>query len=492
MKILEKILPKFKNMRSPVAVEINEEFLKLVTAKPFVKSRQASDCIVKPIAGLSDKQITEQLSGLLRELKLKPSPLVVSIPRNFVTVRNLHLPSQDKNEILQMLQLHMGRIVPYRKEEIVFGYSLLGFDEMKYAKLILAIVHNSVLKRLLNILQAADLYIDRINLSSYGVWEWVNSSQRSEIGPEDIYLILDIDTTFTDLIVASRDHLLYTRSITMDTKNGFQENQITKLIGEVRQSLVVFHNENNQITKNYSKIFLSGAYLICDLERVIKKEFDAPIKCVAPPYSLEELKSKQRVIPDNVSLSSSAELILEDTDKRISFTLPEIQIRRNLRDRTRELTVLAALIIYFFSILLALFWGKFYNQQAYLNRLIEENKLIEADMGELLSEYKTLNLVKNFLYHRKIPLAFIYELQKTIPRQIAVTYLNIDPSGMVTLRGQGVELSDVFKFISTLEASEFFQDVTTKNTRKKKLKDKEITDFEITFKPEIEVEDPGS
>jgi len=489
VKILKEILPKFKNIRSPVAVEISDGFLKVVTVKPFVKSRQASDCIVKPIAGLGDKEITGQLSGLLREDKLKPSSLILSLPRNLVTVRNLHLPSQDKSEISQMLQLHMGRIVPYKKEEIVFGYSLLGFDEMKYAKVILAIVHNSVLKRQLNILQASDLYIDKIHLSSYGVWGWVNLSQRSQIGPEDIYLILDIDSAFTDLIVASRDQLLFTRSITTETKNGFQENQIRKLIGEVRQSLVVFHNENNQITKNYSRIFLSGANLICDLERIIKDEFDAPIKCVPPPYSLEELKSKQRAIPDNVSLSSSAELILEESDKRISFMLPEIAIRRNLRERTRELTFLGALAIYFFSLLLAFFWGKFYNQQTYLNNLIKENKVIETDMGELLGQYKVLNLVKKFLYQRKIPLAFIYELQKTIPPQIAITYLNIDPSNNVTMRGQGVELSDVFKFISTLEASEFFSEVTTKNTRKKKLNDKEITDFEITFKPEIDIQD---
>lgn len=472
-------------MKFPVAVEINEQFLKLVIAKPLPKSRQIFDCIIKPIAGLTDRQITNLLIEIFRESKIKPQTLAVSIPRNFVTVRNLHLPSHDKNEIAQMLQLHIGRIVPYRREEIAFDYSLLGFDEMNYAKVILAIVHNDVLKKQLNILQGADLYIDRMDLSSYGIWKWVMSAQKAEINEQEIYLILDIDSSFTDFIVASRQHLLFTRSITMEIKGSLEENQITKLIGEIRQSLVIFHSE--EMNKNPAKIFLSGSYFVCDLERVIKNEFDVPIKCVPPPFSPEILKAKQRTIPDNVSASSVAEIALQDSERRISFMLPEIQIRRNLRERTKQLTILGALIIYFFSMLLAFFWGKFYNQQLYLNNLIKENKAIEEEMGELLSQYKTLNFIKNFLYHRKIPLAFIYELQKIIPPQIAISYINIDDSRVVTLRGHGAGLSDVFRFISTLEGSAYFKDVSTKNTRTKKLKDKEITDFEITFKPEIPI-----
>ena len=473
---------------SPVGIEINEQFLKIVTAHPFVKQEQLTDCIIKPILGLSDKQITETISEIFRELKLRPRPLVVSIPRNSVTVRNLHLPSEDKFEIAQMLQLHIGRIVPYKKEEIVFNYSLLGHDEMNYMKVLLVIAHNDILKRQLNILQAADLYIDRIDLGSCGVWEWVMATQKSEINANDIYLLLDVDSTFTDFIVFNRNNLLFSRGIALETTAQLQASQVTKLIGEVKQSLVIFHNEEQN--KNPAKIFLSGASLITDLEKTMQGELDIPIKCVSWPYSKAMLETKKRQIPANVSLTAVSELILEDTGKRVTFMLPEIQIRRSLRDRTRDLTILGILVLYFFSALVAFFWGKFYNQQNYLDKLMEQNSQINKEMGDLLGQYKKTDFVRSYLHHRKLPLAFINELQKITPVQIAINSLSMDEFNKVSLRGQGLGLSDVFRYISVLEGSKYFKDVTTKYTRSKKVKEKEITDFEVSFQPEIPTESP--
>jgi len=473
-------------MKAPVLIEINEEFLKIATGKPFARQRQLADCYVAPISGLTDNQISQAVGNFLRENKVRPAPLSVCIPRNFVTVRNLHLPSQVESEIRQMLQLHIGRIVPYKKEEIVFDYSLVGYDEMNYAKLILSIVHNDVLTRQLNILHAADLFIDRISLSSYAVWEWVMSNQKNEISASEIYLILDFDANFTDFIVCNRSHLLFTRSITVDTKEGLQQGQLAKLIGEVRQSLVIFHNE--EMNKNPAKIFLCGAGLVDEAQKMFSAEFDMPVVIVPPPYNKQLLISKSRSIPVNVSLTSAAELLLEDSGKRISFMLPEIQIRKALNDRTRELMILGMLVIYFFSASLAYFWGKFYNQQLYLNKLAKRNKTINEEMGGLLTKYRKLSLVKTFLYQRNIPLAFLYELEKITPFQVAINYLSVDNSGMVTLRGQGAMLSDVFRYISTLENSKFFKDVATKYTRTKKTQDKEYTEFELTFKSEEKIE----
>ncbi|MDD5596227.1 MAG: pilus assembly protein PilM [Candidatus Omnitrophica bacterium] len=474
--------------QSPVGIEINEQFLKIATAAPFVKQEQLADCVVKPIAGLTDKQITEIISEVFRDLKLRPRPLVLSVPRNLVTVRNLHLPSEDKNEIGQMLQLHIGRIVPYKKEEVVFNYSLLGHDEMNYMKVLLVIAHNDILKRQMNILQAADLYIDRIDLGSFGAWEWALATQKNEINANDIYLLLDVDSTFTDFIIFNRNHLLFTRSIALETSAQLQAAQVTKLIGEVKQSLVIFHNEEQN--KNPAKIFLAGASIISDLEPAMKADLDIEIKSVAFPYTKAMLESKKRQVPINVSLTAVSELTLEDTGKRVTFILPEIQIRRSLRDRTRDLTILGALVLYFFSAVVAFFWGKFYNQQNYLSKLTEQNAKIDKEMGGLLGQYRKTEFVRNYLYHRKLPLVFISELQKVTPPQIAINSISMDEFGKVSLRGQGVQLSDVFRYVSIIEGSKYFKDVSTKYTRSKKVKDKEITDFEISFQPEVPVESP--
>jgi len=80
---------------------------------------------------------------------------------------------------------------------------------------------------------------------------------------------------------------------------------------------------------------------------------------------------------------------------------------------------------------------------------------------------------------------FISQLYEITPMEIAFTYVNLDKSGTATLRGQSVQLSDVFKFITKLESSPYFKDVSTKYTRTRKLREKEVTDFEVSFITQI-------
>src|SRR3989338_10760134 len=127
-------------MRNNIGVEINEEYLKIAIAKSQPPHPKITDCIIEPISSLSDEQITKKITDILRTNRIKVKYSVLSLGRNLVTVRNLHLPSHDKKEIAQMIDLNVARIVPYRKDDIVFGYKSLGSDEMGYAKIILAIV----------------------------------------------------------------------------------------------------------------------------------------------------------------------------------------------------------------------------------------------------------------------------------------------------------------------------------------------------------------
>ena len=115
-------------MRPTVVVEISERWLKLIAGRPA--ARQAVHGAAKPIQGLSDEQITQALGSMLQELKLKVRQVTMCLPRNLVTVRNLHLPSQKPAEIAQMIDLNIVRMVPYRKEEVVSSYRLLGVDDI--------------------------------------------------------------------------------------------------------------------------------------------------------------------------------------------------------------------------------------------------------------------------------------------------------------------------------------------------------------------------
>jgi len=471
-------------MRLSIGLELNEHYLKIVTVRhQGIKQAKLFDFIVEPISSLSDEEITRRILEIFRKFKFKPKRLVICLPRNLVTVRNLHLPSQDKEEITQMISLHIGRVVPYKKEEIVFGYQSLGKDEMGYAKELLAIVHIDIIRRQSRILEKAGLYIDNISLSSYGSWQWTIVNCHSEIGVGDLCLLLDVDSAFTDFIIFTKDNLLFSRNIPIKINENFLETDITKFIGEIKQSLVIFQNE--EMNKKPNKVFLTGSALARDLYKIIEKELEIPLRVVPQATPDKYLKEKNINIPRDASLIAVSQLTLDESTRSLTFILPEIQIRKSLKEKTKELTIFGTLLTYFFMATIGLFLGRLYNQQAYLKKIQHRITLIKQDVGGLLDQSKKIEFVKEFLHYRRIPLIFLNELQKIVPPEIGIDFISIDEQNIITLRGQATLLSDVFRFVTTLEERKYFKDVETKYTRTKKVKDREITNFEIGLKLNI-------
>lgn len=464
-------------MKIPIAIEIIDKYLKVAAARSAENAGRV-ECFVTPLAGLKDPDIAKALKEILDKNKLEVSSLIVSLPRNLVTMRNLHLPSQDPDEISQMIDLHISRIVPYKKEEISFDHLSLRTDSLGYTAQMLAIVHRDVLKRYQGIAQQAGLEIDNIFLSSYGSWQWVTNKFKAEINANDLYLLLEIDSGYTDFIIFNKDNILFSRTLAFEVRDVIANSELNKFIGEVKQSLLIFH-KNESINKKPSAIFISGISEE-SVNSSIKKEFDAPIHVVANPAGDID-KLKKSAIPLDTSLTAVADFAVENKGKRLSFSLPEMAVRRSLKEKTKDLTILGILLFYAFTVIMAFVWGGQYNQQSYLKKIMQRNKVIETDIGNLVDQYKKVGFVKNFIYERKAPLLLLTEIEKLISPEIVINYIGIEKNDAVTLRGQGSKLSEVFKFVTTLENSKYFREVATKYTRTKKVKDREVTDFEITF-----------
>jgi len=464
-----------------VALEINKQYLKIVAADSGANQQNTFNCIVEPVVSLTDEQIASKITEVLRREKLRPQTILVSLPRDFVTVRNLHLPSQDNQEITQMIELHIARVVPYKKDEIVFTYKLSGMDEMGYARVILGIIQIDALRRQSSILEKVGYFADNVILTSYESLQWILKSCSAEINQNDLYAILDVDSTFTDFIVFSKQGLLFTRSIPVGANPiaAKDEMGLMKLLGEAKQSLIIFYNE--AVNKKPAKIFLTGASVVDTLAKSIESEMDMPVKLVPAPYAKDLQRLAKMNIPQDASMIAVSQLSTDRGISSMNFVLPELQIKKALKEKTKDLVIIGTGTLYLLSIICAIFLGRFYKQQSYLSKLTQRLGIIGVEAEDLIAQSRQTEVIKDCLYSRKIPLAIISQLQKAVPQEIAVSMLGIDEKDTISLRGQASQLSDVFRFVTALEKAGVFKDIQTKYTRKRKLKDKEITDFELSF-----------
>ncbi len=469
-------------MKDTAVIEIGQHYIKIAAIRSSIKkSSRKFFCLARPVSPSdNDAQLSKLISETFVSLRLKPKFLALSLPRNLVTARSLSLPSGDQEEISKMVNLHLVRILPYKKEEMVNTYSILSKDKLGYSKVLLCVVHKDILKRHLKIVADAKLFADRIYLSSYGVWEWILSNCKSQMSPDTVYFGLDIDYDYTELIVFSRENLLFTRSIAIKAEQLLEETGAMKLVREIRQSLAVFGSEYEY--KKPEKIFISGATdNLNRLESMCKKELEMSLTFLPMELSIDGLKSERIEVPRFISVTSLRKFLF-DNPKRISFNILETQVRKALREKTRDLIIAGSLLIYIFFIICGAFLSRIYNRQVYLKRLELHSKTIEQDIGDLIHQSKRIDFVKDVLEKRKLPLLFFQEIYRAVPSQIAIKQINIvADDNKATLRGEAARLSDVFAFINVLEESRYFKDVQTKYTRKKKTRAGVFTDFELSF-----------
>jgi len=453
-------------------IEITTFWLKLAAVKTTFKGPEVISLVAKPIASLSPEEVNQELREQIKKLKFIPSPLILSFPRNLVTMRNLHLPSRNPKEINGMIELHISKQVPYPKEEIVGDYQILGLDEAGFSKVILAIVHRQVLRRIFDILNNIGLFPEKVELSSQGVLSWFLFNQKEHLDPSQIYALLDIDSNFTDFMIVGKNNLLFSRSIACGSEQIFNEEiRKTKFISELKQSLVIFQSE--EINKKPTKVFISGSIDVSGLDKFLEKELNSAVEMIKLPKGLPA------EVPREISVSAVLGLASEPSRKRINFILPEIGIRKALKERSKELLFLGSLLMFVLVISCGIFLGKMHNRSVYLKLLNKRFGEIGRSIEELDTMQKKIKIIEDCLSARILSLDYLYQIHRFTPKEITLKMITFEADSKITLRGQALAMSDVFKFITTLEDSGYFKDIQTKYTTKKRTTDKDISEFEI-------------
>ncbi|MFH0926754.1 MAG: PilN domain-containing protein [bacterium] len=466
--------------KHPVTIEIGANYLKTAILKDLnAQSPQIIYFQVKEIVSLSEAEVGEAIKAVFHRLKIKPHPLSVSIPRNLVTFRKELLPSKDSNEISKMLELKIGEYVPYARDEVSYGWIPIGQDENSFTKVMLAIIQRSRLRRTFNILEQAELLVEEVNLSSCNIWSWITLSLGNKLNPDELYLALDIDIDFADLMIFSSTHLLFSRSISIKANELEEKINCRRLVGEIRQSLIMFQNEEKG--NRPVKIFLSG---ITKSTRVLadflKEDMELSVTFI-PSFGLaKDIKVDVTESFEQTSTTSLFPFIKGNLSSIISFTLPDLQLKRSLKKKIRELITLGSLVISLTVLIVGSFLGKIYTHQSYLSKVEEKYKLIEPEVNKLSFYSEQTVFLKKFIIDKGLVINLLKELYLITPENVFLANIELKDNKLI-LKGEALQLSDVSSLMGMLEKSSYFEKVENKYTQQKESKGQSLNSFEINI-----------
>jgi len=471
-----------------VVVEIGNDCLKIVECTGKTISKFHFVKLVE-IKGTVERGIEE----IFKNLKLNKRNIIVIIPRHLVTVRMLEFPSTNEVEISNMVSLQVGKQTPYSKEEIVFTHMMAGTLKEGYSRVMLVIARRNIINERVDVLQKAGISIDKVAVSSEGVFHWLNLSYASEMEDKDeenleattenINVVIDIDSSSSDLMVVRKERFVFTRNISIganqliDIGGSWKD----KFINELSRAIQLYIDDEKNV--KISKIYLSGAGKnVADLVNDLKLNLNFPTVILDPLNNIR-INNDQDIFEKEkfklISVSSILGIALNPSDLKLDLTMDEMRIQQLMDAKRNQIISMGILLISIVMMISLLLGISIYKKNAYLNLLKKKISGIGTAASEVEKMRLSIDLVEGRLDASRRSINILSEIYQLTPKEIFFTNINIDEEKQTILQGRAFAMSDVFAYVTILESSAYFKDVKTTYSTKKRDDDGEYAKFEI-------------
>lgn len=459
-----------------IAIEINRDNFKLCAVNQIMGAKQVIHLIRKDFAlDLPEPEVGSLVKKSLQELGIKTETISCILPRYQATVRLIKLPSLIKEELSGMVDIQTVRLIPFPKEEIIYDHQIVAEENNEYSWVKVGIAHRNVINRVLNIVNITGLPIDGIYLSSEASLDWFTSSSGIK---EEVFVIANIDDSFLDVEIVYRGIILFSRSISFENSKP----DPTIINEEIKKTIIGFKKEEifmvNSDKFNITQIVLMG---LKSISQAIRSSLAADLGLAVSIFEPSNLQTSAQELKENYENGSFCDVlgILFNDRKKLSFIPLEVKAKMSSHRVQRHYLYLGILL---FSVLVAaalVLYTRISNKQktiSYLKKQISEQ---EALVKDIKSAKSRLSVIKEWNSNKKICIDILKELYQITPTEISLTVLTYDVNAPLVLQGSAQKMSDIFKYVSILEQSRYFQNVQIRYATKRKVRNRELTDFQI-------------
>jgi type IV pilus assembly protein PilM len=468
-----------RNIRT--ILEIGESHIKFFQSELKGK-RNIQTCEARPLRLQTDEETSNVIHSILSTQRNVSSEFVVLIPRRFVIVKQVKLPSHQEQEIKKMLGLQLATHIPYPVAEVFYDYSIIEKEASGYSKLFVVVVHKDVLDRYGKMMKRSSIVPSKITISSYGLLAWYHfqKDQESSLAREPV-LLINIDTQQTELVFIHNGHCLFSRMINVGAKDLTDE-QLVSFVQQIQLSLKTYVKENMG-PELKSMVVISSLKEAVLLKQRLEQEFSVTVTirdmfdAIACSKNINVNNFRAQ---EGVSLAAGLGLCIEDLQSDINILPVEWhQKKTTWKNRLKYLKLVGSLALVILGVL-GLFGFELYRYIAsvdsYQNRIKNVKKEFEKSQN-------TIQLVDNLrreMQDRLFVPQLITTLYSLTPKDISFRNLSLNEEGTLTIQGFTSTSSSVNTFQSSLLKSPLFKDVNLQFATQRKIFNMDVTDFQIT------------
>lgn len=397
----------------------------------------------------------------------RKSDVVLILPRRQVIFKYFTLPSRNADELRRMIDLQIGRGLPFPVGEMVYQMMILGVDDQGLSQVVVAIAQKKMVQECLDIVVHSGLDPSHCSLSAFGVAAWF--ARRFPSDSEKCVLVVDVDEDGLEFCFCQNKRLMFARGISLSVDGQGSEG----LKKQVELTLGAFKDAYPQA--NVAKVMLTGVKGRSALvKEVIGHLTQLPCEDVDVDDA-PDTDSHEKTLPASLcALRGMA------STSNLGPDLMPRALRHSQYSRQELMALLRMCATFLMLVGACSFWA---NQRLNIQReaLGSLRQSVSASKAEFDQARRKIRIYENFRNDRSnriVVVDLFKELYGMVPASVALTNIQYS-DGSLSIIGQTRESADVGSVQKAMMNSPLFKDVTLQYANRPQRLAMEYTEFKI-------------
>lgn len=412
------------------------------------------------VTDLAAPEVQQRLKPLCAQIKGR---VAVALPSDQVLMRVVRLPTLDAAEIRDMAALQVDKFSPFPVEQMAVSQEVLHQQDGA-SRVLVAAVQQEHVQKLGNVLRSAGVHPREVDVEVLGWWRLLK--QENRIPAEGRHILLIIDTTCTELVVAQDGVPLIIRSL-----GSHSHLAPTESAAEIAEEL------------NYTMTTLEGEWgaQVPDVIRVWHRA-EAPVEFLARLRELSDIEVETSSLDQLPPLSEGlARRSAERAPHILDLAPPDWKVALASRHLNRILLVVSGIFLALWLVaVLVLGVGlnlqkrKLAGMKAEVRALQEPARLVE----QLKEQVRSLERYSDRTYSG---LECLREVSQVMPDGLDITAFTYKKYGQVNIRGEADSGDPIYDFFQALEKAELFPEVKPEGVTQQQRGGKMRSQFKVTI-----------
>lgn len=447
--------------------------IKIAEVQIIKGEKYVTGLICKPTSSDDPDLIAEDIAQIFRSLKAPWQKIYLNIPRYLATTRFLKIPSVDDEEIVKIIKIESVKHLPYTDEEVVYGYRIIEKMEDGYSNVLLAIAQAGVVNGFIDILKKAGINnIRSLSLGSEGLFLWYMSAAKAE--PKENVMVVNLDSDHIDIDIVEKDKLVFTRGIAYGPEDP---KKINKIASEINVSISTYHKDTSMTV---SRIILTGPNSETEhYAAMLSREVNTPLEIINQTANMPLGEAVESPAGLKTSFAELLGVSLQSDSIKINL-IPE-GAREDTRIIVSKNNLITALILS--AILIIMVFGisvkKLHDKSVYFAVMNKELVKIGPRVTDAKKMLKDINVIREAMARKPLAIDIISEICGITPGNISLNALDYESGKSLSVRGTASALGDVFKYVTILENSPYFDGAKVRYANKRTFENREVAEFEI-------------